>query len=118
MKSIAKKLSSCGMVKMDKSRILFSVLKKNFRHTNNLNEIASIAEDEQRQRSGKFLEYTYKVYKPSKTIQFDRNGEVLLFSCDNVKHSQIYTKYPYVLLTGTIPLGFYNFFIDPCKFFN
>ena len=41
---------------------------------------------EEAQRTEKFLEYTNKIYKPSKTITFDRNGEVLLFSSDSWRH--------------------------------
>ena len=72
---------------------------------------------EENQRTAKFVEYTHKVYKPSHTITFDREGEVLLFSCDNFKHSQVYLKYPYILIDSLIPLAVYMFFCDPCKNF-
>lgn len=85
-------------------------------HVKDLNQIMSVAELEASQRSDKYLEYTAKVYKPSKTITFDRNGEVLLFSCDNIKHSQVYLKYPYCLIDSLIPLAWYLFFCDPCNY--
>jgi hypothetical protein len=53
------------------------------------------------------------VYKPSKTIEFNREGEVLLYSCDNVKHSTIYLKYPYVLYDSLMPLSAYIFVYNP-----
>ncbi len=84
-----------------------------FRQTNDLNDLIAIAEKEEKQRSAKFVEYTQKVYKPSKTITFDRNGELLLFSCDSIKHSQIYLKFPYILYDSLIPIAAYNFFVDP-----
>jgi hypothetical protein len=73
------------------------------------------AELEEAQRTEKFLEYTHKVYKPSKTITFNREGEVLLFSCDNLRHSKVYTKYPYVMYDAMIPIAWYLFFADPCN---
>lgn len=88
---------------------------KNYHQVKDLNQVMYTAELEEEQRKAKFLEYTHKVYKPSKTITFDRNGEVLLFSCDNFKHSQVYLKYPYCLIDALIPLAWYIFFVNPCK---
>jgi len=90
---------------------------KNFRHLNHLTQVNATASQEKKTRYGKFIQKTDKIYKPSKTITFDRNGELLLFSCDNLRHSQIYLKYPYVMYDSLIPLALYNFFVDPCKFF-
>ena len=38
---------------------------------------------------GKLIEKTNRVYKPSYTIEFNREGEVLLYSCDPLKHVKI-----------------------------
>ena len=86
---------------------------KSFSHVKNLAQVMYTAEMEEEQRKGKFLEYTKKVYKPSKTITFDRNGEILLFSADNFKHSQVYLKYPYCMIDSLIPLAVYSFFCNP-----
>lgn len=51
------------------------------------------------------LQKTDRIYKPTYTIEFDRTGEVLVYSCDPFKHSTIYFKYPYILYEATIPLG-------------
>jgi hypothetical protein len=90
---------------------------KNYNQIKDLNQTMLTAEMEEIQRKAKFLEYTTKIYKPSKTITFDRNGECLIFSCDNIKHSQVYLKYPYCLIDSLIPLAVYIFFCDPCKIF-
>jgi hypothetical protein len=45
------------------------------------------------------LQTTDRVYKPSRTIEFNRDGEVLLYSANPIKNSTIYFKYPYVLCT-------------------
>jgi hypothetical protein len=89
---------------------------KGYKQVKDLNEVMHTAALEEEQRTAKFLEYTTKIYKPSKTITFDRNGELILFSCDNFRHSKMYTKYPYCLIDATFPLIWYNFFVDPCKF--
>jgi hypothetical protein len=92
-----------------------SGVKRNYNHVKDLNQTMYSATIEEDQRKAKFLEYTSKVYKPSKTITFDRNGEVLLYSCDNFKHSQVYLKYPYCMIDAMIPLAVYIFFCDPCN---
>jgi hypothetical protein len=97
---------------------LFCLQSKGFKHVNHLIDVMNSARTEEKQRQAKFIEYTTKVYKPSKTITFDRNGELLLFSADNIKHSQIYLKYPYCLYNMIFPIAFYNFFVDPCKLIN
>lgn len=89
-----------------------------YKQVKDLNQVVLLAEEEEEQRKAKFLEYTQKVYKPSKTIVFDRNGELLLYSCDNFAKSQIYLKYPYVMYDAMIPLATYIFFCDPCKELN
>ena len=40
-------------------------------------------------------------------------GEVLLYSCDNVKHSVVYFKYPYVVYDSLVPLSIYMYFVNP-----
>lgn len=60
---------------------------RHFRQVNNLHEIVYTTESELAQRTDKYLERTDKVYKPSQTIEFNREGELLLYSCDNIKHS-------------------------------
>lgn len=84
-----------------------------FRQVNNLHEVTWTANLELAQRTTKYLERTNKVYKPSKTIEFNREGELLLYSCDNVKHSQIYLKYPYIMYDMALPLSIYMFYFNP-----
>lgn len=54
-----------------------------------------------------------KVYKPSAPIEFNRTGEVLLYSCDPFKHKTIYLKYPYVLFESLSPLMAFQFVANP-----
>jgi len=68
---------------------------RNFRQVHDLHEIVYTSQAELSQRTSKYLERTDKVYKPSHTLEFNREGELLLWSCDNVKHSTVYLKYPY-----------------------
>jgi hypothetical protein len=84
-----------------------------FRQVKNLHEVVYTAEAELEQRTSKYLERTDKVYKPSQTLEFNREGELLLYSCDNIKNSTVYLKYPYVMFDSFIPLSWYIFFINP-----
>lgn len=84
-----------------------------FRQVHDLHEVVYTTEQELAGRTAKYLERTDKVYKPSQTLEFNREGELLLWSCDNIKNSTIYLKYPYCTHMMTIPLSWYLFFINP-----
>lgn len=51
-----------------------------YRQMHNLHEISWTTQLELQTRTSKYLEKTDRVYLPSKTIEFDRNGELLLYS--------------------------------------
>lgn len=86
---------------------------RSFRQANNLHEIVYTTQAELAQRTEKYLERTDKVYKPSQTLEFNREGELLLFSCDNIRHSTVYFKYPYCMIDCLIPMSWYFFFVNP-----
>lgn len=86
---------------------------RGFRQVKNLHEIVWTAQAELTQRTAKYLERTDKVYKPSQTLEFNRDGELLIYSCDNIKNSTVYLKYPFVMYDAMIPLAFYAFFVNP-----
>lgn len=54
-----------------------------------------------------------RIYKPTYTIEFDRIGEVLLYSCDPLQHVAVYFKYPYVLYESAMPLLLLNWIYNP-----
>jgi hypothetical protein len=95
------------------TQALVATPNRGFRQVKNLHEIVWTAQAELTQRTAKYLERTDKVYKPSQTLEFNRDGELLLYSCDNIKNSTVYLKYPYVLYDSLIPLAFYAFFVNP-----
>jgi hypothetical protein len=59
------------------------------------------------------LETTDRIYKPSYTIEFDRIGEVLLYSCDPIQHVAVYFKYPYVLYESAMPAALFMWVFNP-----
>ena len=56
---------------------------------------------------------TDRIYKPTYTIELDRVGEVLLYSCDPLKHSTVYLKYPYIMYEALIPAAIINWAYNP-----
>ena len=56
---------------------------------------------------------TDRIYKPTYTIELDRVGEVLLYSCDPLKHSTVYFKYPYIMYEALIPAAIINWTYNP-----
>ena len=77
-------------------------------------EIAK-AKIQQMQDNPETLEFTDRIYKPSYTIEFNRVGEVLLYSCEPFKHLEIYLKYPYVLYETLIPLSLGLWYLNPLE---
>jgi len=59
------------------------------------------------------LEKTSRIYKPSYTIEFDRAGEVLIYSSTPFRDMTIYLKYPYVLYESFIPLSLFMWCMNP-----
>lgn len=106
-------MSSLAQSRAAQSRPLQQVQRRGFRQVKNLHEIVFTAQAELTQRTSKYLERTDKVYKPSKTLEFNREGELLIYSCENIKNSVIYLKYPFILYDCAVPFSFYLFFINP-----
>ena len=107
------KPSTTFLLASSQRSVIGSFPQRSFRQVNNLHEIVYTAQAELSQRTEKYLERTDRVYKPSKTIEFNREGELLLYSCDNIKHSTIYFKYPYCMYDCLMPLSWYFFFVNP-----
>jgi len=61
------------------------------------------------------LEKTSRVYKPTYTIEFDRAGEVLVYSAAPFKEMTVYFKYPYVLYESLIPLSVFMWWCNPLE---
>jgi hypothetical protein len=59
------------------------------------------------------IEKTNRIYKPSHTIEFNREGEVLLYSCDPIRHSVVYWKYPYIFYESLIPASIWMYLYNP-----
>lgn len=106
-------LMPASSFRMNNNKQLVNIQRRGFRQAKNLHEIVYTAQAELTQRTAKYLERTDKVYKPSQTLEFNRDGELLLYSCDNIKNSVVYLKYPYVMYDSFIPLVWYIFFCNP-----
>ena len=59
------------------------------------------------------IEEYNRVYKPSYTLEFDRTGELVLFTCDPLRHKSIYFQYPYVFYESCIPLALFMYLANP-----
>ena len=59
------------------------------------------------------IEYTDRVYKPLHQIEFDRTGEVVLYTCSPFQHKPLYNVYPYTLFEVSIPACFYMYYMNP-----
>ena len=110
---LAKLLNKNQLAALPSRLPLMQAQTRGYRQVHNLHEVVYTAQAELNQRTAKYLEKTDKVYKPSTTLEFNREGELLLWSCDNVKHSTVYFKYPYCTMTLLVPLAWYNFFLNP-----
>lgn len=56
-----------------------------------------------------------KIFKPTHSLEFDRCGELLLYSCDPYKHTKMFSKYPYILYESFIPFFIINWYLNPLE---
>ena len=59
------------------------------------------------------IEYTDRVYKPTHQIEFNRTGEVVLYTCSPFKHKPLYNVYPYTLFELSILPCLYMYYVNP-----
>ena len=77
---------------------LLHTLRRSVGHIKNMNEenVRVIAEHLEHEPE---LLKTDRIYKPTYTIEFNREGEALIYSGNPIKNSTIYFKYPYIFCT-------------------
>jgi len=89
-------------------------------YTRNINHIRNMVDEKLKYQAEELtnlpiVEQTTRVYKPSYTIEFNRVGEVLVYSCDPFQHMTIYFKYPYVLYESFMPMTLFMFLMNPLE---
>jgi hypothetical protein len=83
--------------------------------------IVDIEEEKKRQEiqnvfdKNEALEKYDRIYKPTYTLEFDRCGELLVYSGTPIKYKTLYTQYPYVLYESIIPLALFMFYMNPLE---
>lgn len=63
-------------------------------HVKNLVEEHQRAQNQYDQDNSDTVENYDRIYKPSYTIEFDRNGECLLYSCEPLNHVSRQSAFP------------------------
>lgn len=86
---------------------------RNFLHIKDMNMEKQKALTQKKFDNPSHVQEYSKVYKPSHTIEFNRTGEVLLYSCEPLRHKTIWFKYPYVLFESLSPLALFMFVANP-----
>lgn len=87
----------------------------------NLNHVQNMLEENLKYDAQKYnddaavLQKTSRIYKPTYSIEFNREGEVLVYSADPIKNSVVYFKYPYVLYEAAIPLSIWAWIYNPLE---
>jgi hypothetical protein len=74
---------------------LVSTFRRSVGHIKNMNEENVRVIAEQLEHEPELLT-TDRIYKPTYTIEFNREGEALIYSGNPIKNSTIYFKYPYI----------------------
>lgn len=67
-------------------------------HIKNMNE-ENMRVEAERAMNDPMVVTTNRVYKPTYTIEFNREGEALIYSGNPIRDSTIYFKYPYIFCT-------------------
>ena len=92
---------------------LSSLLSRSYLHIKNMEIEKKRAEIQKNCDEAPLVEEYERVYKPTYTLEFNRTGEILLYSCDPFKHKEIYFKYPYVFYESLIPASLFMFVENP-----
>jgi hypothetical protein len=71
-------------------------------HIKNMNEENIRVEAQTQLDQAQWILKTDRVYKPTYTIEFNREGEVLIYSGNPIRDSTIYFKYPYIFCTTNL----------------
>lgn len=85
---------SRGLKRLVTSSLAHTV-RRSVGHIKNMNEENVRVIAEQMEHEPEILK-TNRVYKPTYTIEFNREGEALIYSGNPIKNSTIYFKYPYI----------------------
>mmetsp|Transcript_16368 Transcript_16368/g.18476 ORF Transcript_16368/g.18476 Transcript_16368/m.18476 type:complete len:279 (-) Transcript_16368:318-1154(-) len=112
-KSLAGSSRAVFKTALNQSKCLTKVPLRTLFHFRNLNEEIHAEEIHNAHQDNPVVAEAEKIYKPSHTVEFDRVGECLLYSCDPFKHMNIYLKYPYVFYESLIPLSVWMYYVNP-----
>ena len=80
---------------MARPSLLTSALIRSISHIKNMNEENARVQAEAVQRESPLIKND-RIYKPTYTIEFNREGEVLLYSGNPLRDETVYFKYPYI----------------------
>lgn len=94
-------------------RALAARVSRGFLHIRNMEKEKQRAEIQRDFDKPSHIDTYDKIYKPSQTIEFNRTGEALLFSCEPFKHKTIVFQYPHVLFESMAPLMFFMGYANP-----
>jgi hypothetical protein len=86
---------------------------RSYLHIKDMQEEKLKAEIQKEYDSGAILEEYDRVYKPSYTLEFDRTGELVVYTCNPLKHKTIYLQYPYIFYESCIPLCLFMYLANP-----
>jgi hypothetical protein len=88
-------------------------LKRNYKHVMDIEEEQKRQLNQEKHDNINIIEYTDRVYKPTHSIEFNRRGEIVLYSATPLRTMTIYTKYPYCLYESFIPACIYMYYMNP-----
>jgi len=106
-------VAKLGVSAIEKS--LYSQARYSMNHIKNMLDEERKHHVEKLHAEGAIVEKTDRIYKPTYTIEFDRAGEVLVYSGNPFRTMSIYLKYPYVLYESLIPASFWLWYVNPLE---
>lgn len=104
-------LAQCFMQAPQKS--ILKQVRCSIHHIKNMLDEERRDHVEKLHNEGQIVEKTDRIYKPSYPIEFDRAGEVLIYSGAPFQNMTIYLKYPYILYESLIPIHLWLWYVNP-----
>lgn len=99
---------------------LLTQVSRGYKHVIDIEEFKTAQESqiEYDQMNAGLAQKTDRVYIPSEQIEFNRVGEIVLYTAAPLRDRTVYFKYPYVLFEGMIPALAYLWYMNPYEFSN
>ncbi len=82
-------------------------------HIKDMKEEHEKAKMNEKHKAKNLIENYDRIYKPTYELEFNRTGELLVYSGTPFKHKTVFFQYPFILYESLIPISALMFLLNP-----